>query len=270
MTLLHKVWHSSALALLTTLGIVTTAWGTEPITLQQIGAPSIKGGGPTPPNNGGTGTSTTYCPFRLVGRVEDVDGSGNLVCRYKIFITSNCAADEYRIDLPCNVERSSCAGGSCQIPHTSVLVPVSPPDPNAVSQDIGLPMPNPMPANDPTTVPGYTKAFASDAMNGGVAPVSAGNTRTIVPVGATTTATTKYATYSQPGGDKHFKLIRIEVTEPDGSKITIGSGFQIPSIPAGETVVRSNFRQLQPKTYQVEEYSNTNNIEWTYIVHENQ
>jgi hypothetical protein len=266
MTLLHKVSRSSALALLATLTMVATAWGVDPITLPQIGPPTIKGGG-TPPNNGGTGTSTTYCPDRLVGRVEDVDGSGNLICRYKIFITSNCTDDERRVDLPCSVERSPCSGNSCPVPHTSVLIPVSPPDLNAASQDIGQPPP---PADDPITIPGFAKAFASDAMSGGVAPIPAGNTRTIVPVGATTTATTKYATYPQPGGDKHFKLIRIEVTEPDGSKITIGSGFQIPSIPAGETVVPSNFRQLQSKTYQVEEYSNTNNVEWTYIVHENQ
>lgn len=236
------------------------------IATAQIGVPDIKGGGGTPSNGGGT--STSVCPVRLVGRVEDVDGSGNLVCRYKIFIASNCAADQYKIDLPCSVNKVDCVSGACEMPNTSNLIPVNPPDPNAVPTNADNPMPNPMPANDPITIPGYAKAFASSALNAGIAAVPAGSTRTIVPIGANTTATVKYATLMQAGGDKHFKLIRLEITEADGSKTTVGSGFEIPSLPAGETAVPSVFRSLQNKTYQVEEYSNTGTIEWTYIVHE--
>jgi hypothetical protein len=105
----------------------------------QIGTPSIKGGGGTyPDQNGGSpnngGTSTAVCPTRLVGRVEDVDGNGNLVCRYKIFIASNCVMDQYKLDLPCSVNKTDCMNGTCQNPNTSNLIPVAPPDPNATPQ----------------------------------------------------------------------------------------------------------------------------------------
>lgn len=237
----------------------------DSVATAQIGVPDIKGGGGTPSNGG---TSTSICPVRLVGRVEDVDGSGNLVCRYKIFIASNCAADQYKVDLPCSVNKVDCVSGACEMPNTSNLIPVNPPDPNAVPTNAGNPMPNPMPVNDPLTIPGYAKAVASSALNAGIATVPAGSTRTIVPIGANTTATVKYATSMQAGGDKHFKLIRLEITEADGSKTTVGSGFEIPSLPAGETAVPTVFRSIQNKTFQVEEYSDTGNIEWTYIVHE--
>lgn len=239
----------------------------------QIGTPSIKGGGGAyPDQNGGSpnsgGTSTAVCPTRLVGRVEDVDGNGNLVCRYKIFIASNCVMDQYKLDLPCSVNKTDCMNGTCQNPNTSNLIPVAPPDPNATPSNGETPIPVAAPVNDPTTIPGYSKTYASSALNMGIDAVPAGSTRTIVPIGAATTATVKFARLSQAGVDKYFKLIRLEITETDGTKTTVGSGFEIPALPAGETAVPTVFRSIQNKTYQVEEYSITGNVEWTYIVHE--
>lgn len=249
------------------LAVMVIALGfLDSVAFAQISVPNINGGGGTPTNN--NGTSTSVCPVRLIGRVEDIDGSGNLICRYKIFIASNCGADEYRVDLQCNVNKVDCINGSCANPNVSTLIPVSPPDPKAASNDINDPIPNPMPVNDPNTIPGYYRAFASSSLNGGIVPVPAGSTRTIVPIGANTTATVKYAKYTEGTVDKYFKLIRLEITEADGSKKTLGSGFEIPSLPATETVVPTVFRSMQAKTFQVEEYSNTGNVEWTYIVHE--
>jgi hypothetical protein len=247
-------------------GLVLSIFLMDSVATAQISVPGGKDGYGKPSNGGGT--STSVCPVRLIGRVEDVDGSGNLICRYKIFIASNCATDQYKVDLPCAVNKTDCTNGSCAVPNTSELIPVSPPDPNAVPTNVGNPMPNPMPVNDPSTIPGYANAYASSALNAGIAAVPAGSTRTIVPIGAGTTATVKYATYQEAGVEKHFKLVRLEIAEADGSKTNVGSGFEIPAIPAGETKVLTVFRKLQNKTYQVEEYSDTGNIEWTYIAHE--
>lgn len=247
----------------------------DSIASAQIGVPGTPGGTGTPSNGGtptyGDGTSTTLCPIRLLGRVEDVDGAGNLVCRYKIFVASNCVSDEYRVDLPCNVNKSDCKDGMCATPDTSNLIPVAPPDPNAVPTQPGsppMPNPNPVPITDPNTIPGYRNAYASSSLSTGIPAVAPGSTRTIVPVEPNTNITEKFASLDQAGVIKHFRLIRIEKTEADGTKTTLGSGFQIPAIPAGRTTVPAVFRSMQNKTYQVEEYSSTGNIEWSYIVHE--
>lgn len=233
----------------------------------QISAPGTNEGSGAP---GGNSTSTTsICPVRLIGTVDDIDGAGNRTCRYKIFVASDCAAQQYRIDLPCNVNKSDCQNGTCATAIETGITPVAPPDPNAIPEIPNNPMPTPQPVVDPVTIPGYDKTYAASSLATGLLPSPAGSTRSIVPVARNTRTTIKYARYTRNGVDKYFKLVRLEVTEADGSKLTIGTGFEIPTIPVGETAVPTLFRPIQNKTYQVEEYSNNLSIEWTYIVHEN-
>jgi hypothetical protein len=131
-------------------------------------------------------------------------------------------------------------------------------------------MPMPQPIVDPVTIPGYDKAFAASTLATGLAPLPANSSRSFSPIAPRTQEVVKYARYSQNGVNKFFQLFRVEVTEADGSKLTIGTGFEIPAIPDLKTPVPTVFRPLQNKTYQVEEYSNEGAIVWTYIVHENQ
>ena len=237
------------------------------VTAQQIG-PDPKEGSGTP--SGDSTNTASICPVRLIGRVDDIDGSGTAVCRYKIFVASDCRTQQYRIDLPCTVNRSDCQNGVCSTPTATRLIPVAPPDPNTVPEIPGNPMPMPQPIVDPVTIPGYDKAFAASSLATGLLSPAPGSSRSFSPVAPNTREVVKYARYSQNGVEKFFKLVRVEVTEADGSKLTIGTGFQIPSIPNPETPVPTVFRSLQNKTYQVEEYSNEGAIVWTYIVHENQ
>jgi hypothetical protein len=237
------------------------------VTAQQIG-PDPKEGSGTP--SGDSTSMASICPVRLIGKVEDIDGSGTAVCRYQIFVASDCRTQQYRIDLPCYVNRSDCQNGVCSTPTVTRLIPVAPPDPNTVPEIPGNPMPMPQPIVDPVTIPGYDKAFAASTLATGLAPLPANSSRSFSPIAPRTQEVVKYARYSQNGVNKFFQLFRVEVTEADGSKLTIGTGFEIPAIPDLKTPVPTVFRPLQNKTYQVEEYSNEGAIVWTYIVHENQ